>query len=224
MFAVSQSILLIVVEREKVMLNRSNSTFSRFAVNVLACCLMFAGVAFAQSTATVVGTVSDATGASVPNASVTVRNQNTGEERATVTDATGSYVVPSLAIGTYRVEVKSPGMQTVVASNLVLEVGSTVRQDFSLKVASTSETVEITAAAPVITESPVSVGTVVNQRTVQEIPLNGRHFVDLALLIPGTVTPPSNGFLTAPLRGQGSLAFNNAHTPKAMATYLINLV
>src|SRR5216684_1396690 len=222
MFAVSQSILLIVVEREKVMQIRSSSTFSRFAISALACCLLFAGAAFAQSTATVLGTVSDATGASVPNAAVTVRNQNTGEERATVTDATGSYVVPSLAIGTYRVEVKSPGMQTVVASNLVLEVGSTVRQDFSLKVASTSETVEITAAAPVVNESPVSVGTVVNQKTVQEIPLNGRHFVDLALLIPGSVTPPANGFLTAPLRGQGSFAFNSAGGREDSINYMIN--
>src|SRR5258708_24989779 len=210
MFAVSQSILLIVVEREKVMQIRSSSTFSRFAISALACCPLFAGVAVAQSTATVVGTVSDATGASVPNATVTVRNQNTGEERSTATDASGSYVVPSLAVGTYRVEVKSPGMQTVVASNLVLEVGSTIRQDFALKVASTSETVEITAAAPVINESPVSVGTVVNQPAVQEVPLDGRHFVDLALLIPGSVPPPSNGFLTPPLPGQGSVAFTSA--------------
>src|SRR5260370_31143346 len=101
MFAVSQSILLIVVEREKVMLNRSSSTFSRFAVNVLACCLLFAGAAVAQSTATVVGTVSDATGASVPNATVTVRNQITVTERSTRTDGSGSYVLPALAVGTY---------------------------------------------------------------------------------------------------------------------------
>ncbi len=202
---------------------RSSSVFSRFAfISALACSLLFAGVAFAQSTATVVGTVTDATGASIPNATVTVRNQNTGEERTTATDATGSYVVPSLTIGTYRVEVKSPGMQSVVASNLVLEVGSTVKQDFSLKVASTSETVEITAAAPVINQSPVSIGTVVNQRTVQEIPLNGRHFVDLALLIPGSVTPPSNGFLTAPLRGQGSFAFNSAGGREDSVNFMIN--
>jgi len=215
--------LLIVVEREKVMQIRSSSIFSRFAfINALACSLLFAGVAFAQSTATVVGTVTDATGASIPNAAVSVRNQNTGEERTTATDATGSYVVPSLTIGTYRVEVKSPGMQSVVANNLVLEVGSTVKQDFSLKVASTTETVEITAAAPVINQSPVSIGTVVNQRTVQEIPLNGRHFVDLALLIPGSVTPPSNGFLTAPLRGQGSFAFNSAGGREDSVNFMIN--
>src|SRR5882724_10146868 len=117
--------LLIITEGRKVMQVRSSFTFSRFAICALACCLLFAGAAFAQSTATVVGTVSDATGASIPNAAVSVRNQNTGEERSTVTDATGAYIVPSLSVGTYRVEVKSPGMQTIVANNLILDVGTT---------------------------------------------------------------------------------------------------
>ena len=156
------------------------SLFSRFAI---LCAL--AASAFAQSTATLQGTVVDASGATVPNVTVTARNQATGEERVTQTDTAGAYVLASLPVGTYRIEAKSPGLQTTVANNLVLEVGATVRQDFTLKVAATSETVEISATAPVITEDPVSVGSVVNQRTVQEIPLNGRHFVDLALLIPG---------------------------------------
>src|ERR1700736_5233229 len=188
----------------------------------LAVCLLFTATVFAQSTATLQGTVADATGASVPNATVSVRNQNTGEERTTQTDAAGAYVAPSLPVGTYRLEVKAPGLQTTVASNLVLEVGASVRQDFTLKVAATSETIEIKATAPVVSEDPVSVGTVINQRTVQEIPLNGRHFVDLALLVPGTVTPPANGFLTAPLRGQGSFAFNSAGGREDSINYMIN--
>jgi hypothetical protein len=175
--------------------------------SVLVLSLIVSGLVFAQSTATIQGTVTD---------------QNTGEERTTQTDASGSYLVSALPVGTYRVEIKAQGMQTMVATNLPIEVGSTARQDFSVKVATTSETVEITAAAPVIQENPVSVGTVVNQRTVQEIPLNGRHFVDLALLIPGTVTPPSSGFLTAPLRGQGSFAFNSAGGREDSINYMIN--
>ena len=62
----------------------------------------------------------------------------------------------------------------------------------------------------------------INQRTVQEIPLNGRHFVDLGLLIPGSVTPPQNGFLTAPLRGQGSFAFNTAGNREDTVNFMIN--
>src|SRR3982074_3504268 len=102
--------------------------FSRFLsrqsllVSVLAFSFVVTWSAFAQSTATIQGTVTDVTGASVPNATVTARNQNTGEERNTVTDASGIYVLPSLPIGTYRVEVKAQGMQTMVATNLPLEV------------------------------------------------------------------------------------------------------
>src|SRR5436309_2118364 len=154
---------------------------SRLAVvHGLALCLLFGGTAAAQSTATLQGTVTDATGAVVPNATVTVHNQSTGEERTAQTNDTGFYIVPSLPVGTYRLQVKAPGMQSMVVNEVVLEVGRTVAQDFTVKVAATSETIEISAAAPVIDTSTVSVGAVVNQRTVQEIPLNGRHVVDLA--------------------------------------------
>src|SRR5471030_3038347 len=203
------------------MFARSLACFKVASAWVLAICLL-TGAAFAQSTATVQGTVTDPTSASVPNATITVRNQNTGEERTTQSDANGQYVVPSLPVGTYRIEVKSPGMQTTIASDLALEVGRIVRQDFSLKVSVTSETIEVKAVPPMIEDNPVSVGTVIDQRTVQEIPLNGRHFVDLALLIPGTVTPPANGFLTAPLRGQGSFAFNSAGGREDSVNYMIN--
>lgn len=199
----------------------SRSSLRRVAFSC-ALSICFVVTLFAQSTASIQGTVADATGATVPNATVTVRNQGTGEERTTQTDAAGAYLVPSLPIGTYRVEVKASGMSTTVASDLVLDVGRTVRQDFTLKVAATSETIEIKGTAPVIEQSPVSVSSVVDQRTVQEIPLNGRHFVDLALLVPGTVTPPANGFLTAPLRGQGSFAFNSAGGREDSINYMIN--
>ncbi len=198
------------------------ATGLRALIFALALSLAFAGGVFAQSTASITGTITDATGAVVPNATVTVRNQATGEERVIQTDATGVYVAPSLPVGTYRVEVKATGMQTTVASDIPVEVGVRVRQDVSLRVAATSETVEIRGAAPVVEGTSVAVGSVVNQATVQEIPLNGRHFVDLALLIPGTVTPPASGFLTAPLRGQGSFAFNTAGAREDTTNFMIN--
>src|SRR5208283_2397072 len=68
----------------------------------------------------------------------------------------------------------------------------------------------------------VAASSVVNQTTVQEIPLNGRHFVDLALLVPGSVVPPANGFLTAPLRGQGSFAFNSAGAREDSINFMVN--
>ena len=184
--------------------------------------LLFTASLFGQSTTAVQGTVTDASGAAVPNASIAVRNQSTGEERTTVTDTAGQYLVPSLPVGSYRIEVKAQGMQTIVLNQLALAVGSAVRQDFTLTVAATNTVVETTATAPVVESSTVDVGGVVNQRTVQEIPLNGRHFVDLAELLPGSVTGPASGFLTAPLRGQGSFAFNTAGAREDQVNYMIN--
>src|SRR5262249_3044741 len=146
----------------------------------------------------------------VGGATVTVQNQGTAEQRTTQTDSNGHYAVPSLPVGTYKVVAKAPGMQTAAATNLVLEVARTVQQDFKLKVASVETVVEIAGTAPVVESTTVGVGQVVNQETVQQIPLNGRHFVDMGLLIPGSVTPPQTGNLTAPLRGQGSFSFNTA--------------
>ena len=194
----------------------------RYGTSVSIFVFAAAGLLLAQSTATIQGTVFDPTGAAVPNAGVTVHNQATGEERSTSTDSAGLYAVPALPVGTYRVSVKSPGMAPMAASNVVLAVGATVRQDFSLQLAATGETVEVQATAPLVDSTTTTVGATINQTTVQEIPLNGRHFVDLALLIPGSVTPPQNGFLTAPLRGQGSFAFNSAGAREDSINFMIN--
>ncbi|HTA47742.1 MAG TPA: TonB-dependent receptor [Bryobacteraceae bacterium] len=192
------------------------------AVGVLAMTLSLAPRVLAQSTGTIQGSVTDPANSPVPNAPLTVHEENTGQERMLTTDSAGFYSVPSLPVGVYRVEVKATGMAPMAASHLILSVGSTVVQDFTLKVASTSETVEVQATAPLIEASSVSVGAVVNQTAVQEVPLNGRHFVDLSLLTPGTVTPPANGFLTAPLRGQGSFSFNSAGAREDTVNFMIN--
>src|SRR5260370_24725032 len=182
----------------------------------------FTHIASGQSTATLQGNINDATGASVPNAKVTITNIATGEERTTQSESAGIYVVPALPPGTYRVTVVASGLQPVVANNVVLEVGRNVVQNFSLRVASTSEVVEVTSAAELVTSTTISVGTVVDRKTVQEIPLNGRHFVDLGLLIPGSVTPPQNGFLTAALRGQSSFAINTAGNREDTVNFMVN--
>ncbi|HYY93600.1 MAG TPA: carboxypeptidase-like regulatory domain-containing protein, partial [Pyrinomonadaceae bacterium] len=187
-----------------------------------ALCLALGATAFAQSTATLQGTVTDQQGAVVPNAKVTVRSQATGAERTTQTDADGNYQVASLQPGLYRVEVQAQGFQAQAASDLSVEVARTVVQNFQLSVGSVTQEVTVTAVPPVVETATTSVGTVINQRTVQEIPLNGRHFVDLGLLIPGSVTPPQNGFLTAPLRGQGSFAFNTAGNREDTVNFQIN--
>ncbi len=176
----------------------------------------------AQSTGTIQGQVTDQTGAGIPNARVTVHNGSTGENRSTLTTDSGRYVAPSLPVGSYDVTVSAPGLQTARAAGLLLEVSGAVQQDFQMQVGNVSETVHVEASAPVIESGTVTVGSVIDQRTVQDIPLNGRHFVDLGMLTPGTVTPPSGGYLTAPLRGQGSFAVFTAGNREDTTNFMIN--
>lgn len=178
--------------------------------------------ALGQSTAMFQGAVTDQKGAVVPNATVMVRNQATGIERTAQTDGSGNFQIAALPAGMYSVEVQAQGFKSTAVSDLSIEVARTVNKNFELQVGSLEQKVNITADTPVIESATISVGQVINQRTVQEIPLNGRHFVDLGLLIPGSVTPPQNGFLTAPLRGQGSFGLNTAGGREDTVNFMIN--
>jgi len=184
--------------------------------------LVFSATVFAQTTAKVLGTVTDPSGAAVVGAKVTVKNSARGIERTTQSNATGAYEVDALPPGTYDVQVQMNGFSTELAKDVVVEVNNNVVQNFGLKVASTSDVVTVEASAPLIEATTMTVGATINQRTVQELPLNGRHFVDLALLIPGTVTAPQNGFLTAPLRGQGAFAVNTAGMREDAVNWMVN--
>src|SRR4029453_7647923 len=197
-------------------------TSRRFAFVWGLAALLAAVPVLAQSTAALRGVVSDAQGGALPGATITVRNQDTGEERTTVSDRAGDYRVPALLPGLYRIEVQIEGFQPQVVKDLRVEVAQVVVQDVKLSVGNRSEQVDVVGEAPVIESTTTSVGQVISQRTVQEIPLNGRHFVDLGLLIPGSVAPSQNGFLTAPLRGQGSFAFNTAGNREDTVNFMVN--
>lgn len=177
--------------------------------------------AFTQTTASIKGTVTDASGAAVVGAKITIKS-STGIDRSTQTSATGDYDVPALPPGLYNVEVRMTGFETQRAKDVVLQVSNNTVQNFSLKVASTAEVVTVEAKATVIETTTMTVGQTLDQRSVQELPLNGRHFVDLALLIPGSVTAPQNGFLTAPLRGQGAFAVNTAGMREDAVNWMVN--
>ncbi len=178
--------------------------------------------AFAQSSSTLQGTVIDQSGAVVSNVKVTVRNRATGLERHAQTDSDGNYQVAALPVGAYRIEVQAQGFASQAVNELTLEVGRIVVQNFQLTVGGVTQEVNVTADTQTVETATITVGQVINQKIVQEIPLNGRHFVDLGLLIPGSVTPPQTGFLTAPLRGQGSFAFNTAGAREDTVNFMIN--
>src|SRR5258708_5516006 len=104
----------------------------------------------------------------------------------------------------------------------MLDVATAVPQNIQLSAGQAAEKIEILADAALVDTTTTSMSQVINDKTVQEIPLNGRHFTDLSLLTPGTITPPANGFLSAPLRGQGSFGINTAGQREDTTNWLVN--
>jgi hypothetical protein len=184
--------------------------------------LVLASVGWAQSTGTIQGSVTDPSNAAVPGAKVTVRSQTTGLERSTQTDAAGAYLVPGLLPDVYRIEVNASGFQTSAIKDLKLDVASTATENIQLQVGSVSQVVEVTGGVPLVDTSTVSVGQVIEQKTVQDVPLNGRHFVDLVNLVAGTVTAPQNGFLADPLVGLGQLGVDTAGQRENTTNWMVN--
>jgi len=147
---------------------------------------LFAAQAYAQVVgATLSGTIMDPSGAVVPNAQVTVRNTATGVTREVTADTAGLYLVPNLLPGNYEVTVMSPGFNTARQSNVDLAVGAAQQLNISLKVGETSQTVEVTEAAPQVQLTSSTLSGEVESTTVRELPLNGRDWASLATLSPG---------------------------------------
>ncbi len=209
----------MIVQFRPVALTRGISQFFLFAILLMT---LGSTAVMAQTTASIKGTVTDASGAAVAEAKVVVRSQALGIERTTQTNSSGDYEVPALPPGIYSVEVQAQGFTSQIAKSLTLQVSQNSVQNFGLKVASSDIVVTVESSQPIIDSTSITVGQVIDKNVVQEIPLNGRHFVDLALLVPGTVTPPQSGFLTAPLRGQGSFAFNSAGGREDAVNFMIN--
>lgn len=170
---------------------------------------------FAQNpTATITGQVKDSSGAGIAGARVTARNLDTNTERSVVTSDSADYTLPLLLIGRYEIRVEKEGFKKEVQSGLVLQVDQRARIDFALQLGQVSETVEVNAATPLLNSETASVGSVIDNRKVVEMPLNSREFYALALLVPG-VAPPAQGSLLS-FRGgfnvAGASELNNNFT------------
>lgn len=176
----------------------------------------------AQSLGTLQGRVLDPEGAVVAGARIALRNRETGLERIVETGREGNYLAAALPVGSYRVEAYATGFQIQIVESLIIEVGRAVAQDFSLRVGDIAQEMIVTTTGNLIDRATVSVGHVVDRRIVEEAPLNGRYFLDLGLLVPGSVTPVQSAFSAAPMRGLGSLAFNTAGNREETVNYLVN--
>ena len=149
-----------------------------------------AAAAWGQTTATIVGTVTDPSGAVAPNVSITVTSEGTGLTRTTLTSQSGNYAVPLLPVGVYSVTAEAPGFKKKTSTGIVLEVNQEPRVDIVLEVGAATDTVTVSAEASVLQTENAVVGQVVDNRYTTQIPLNGRDFSQLLLLAPGTNTRP----------------------------------
>ena len=143
-------------------------------------------------TATVVGTVSDESGALVPNAVLRITNALTGQKRETATDESGHYALLLLPPGRYALEAEAKGFQRRVMNGITLQVDQRVGIDIELHIGAATETVEVRASAAIVQTENAGVGIVIDSRKIVDLPLNGREFQQLALLVPGAV-PAAQG-------------------------------
>ncbi|HWN74440.1 MAG TPA: carboxypeptidase-like regulatory domain-containing protein, partial [Candidatus Udaeobacter sp.] len=157
-------------------------------------------LAYGQAIGSFSGTITDKSGSSIAGASVTVTSQGTGVVRETRTDDTGHYIVNLLPVGVYTIHVQFQGFQPAEAKDLRLQIDEARELDFSLNPASVSSTVEVVADAVAVTTTNPTLGQVITSEQVAQLPLNGRDFVQLATLTPGTTaeTNPNSFFNGGP--------------------------
>ena len=161
-----------------------------------------------QTTATLLGTITDTSGASVSGVVVKATNLATSFAREGISDASGAYSIRSLPAGAYRVTASRPGFQMQRIDNIVLQVEQSARVDIGLQVGNVSETVNVSASGAVLQTENATVGTVIDSAKIVDLPLNGRNFIQLAQLIPG-VNPGTPGSITV-RRGRGSVGQTDA--------------
>ncbi|MGH9752433.1 MAG: carboxypeptidase regulatory-like domain-containing protein [Blastocatellia bacterium] len=176
----------------------------------------FSIIASAQGIrATVTGRVTDASGAVVPKARITITNIGTNETRTVETSDEGDYTVPQIPPGDYSLTVEQAGFKKTVR-RFTLETGQEARLDVALQAGAVTEQVEITAVTPVVSSEDAALGNVVDQKKIVELPLNGRDYLQLAQLQPNVFAPAQNS--TLGFRG----GFNVAGNSEIANNYLLD--
>ncbi|MEX2261243.1 MAG: carboxypeptidase-like regulatory domain-containing protein [Bryobacteraceae bacterium] len=169
---------------------------------------LVSSVLHAQSTPqSIQGLVQDSSGAVIVGAKVTILNVATGVSRQAETNETGNYSFPLVPVGNYNVRAELEGFRSETVTNLRVETGAQVRQDFRMVVGSVTETVEVAANAVTLQTENATVGAVIENRRIVELPLNGRNVQNLAVLVPGVQyglrTGLGDGSAGFPIPGQG---------------------
>lgn len=167
---------------------RKSFTASRLLLIATLCIFASVSAGLSQSTTgTILGTVKDQSGGVLPGVSVTVKNTDTGATREVVTDDGGRYKATALTLGNYTAEAGLAGFQTEVRSGIKLTIGREAQVDFTLGVGEISEKVQVTGDAPIVETTNTAITALVDDKTIRDLPLNGRSFSDLVTLQMGAV-------------------------------------
>jgi hypothetical protein len=180
---------------------------ARLAILLAAVFVIFATQALAQE-ATILGTVTDPTGATVPNAAIVITNTETGLARNSATNSDGQYVAPDLHIGTYTIRVTASGFKATEQKNVVLAVGDRTRLDFKLQVGSAQEQVTVEANAVTVQTDSGDVDTVINGNQVSNLGINGRSLYSLFALAPGASSIQTDRVGFTPVSGDSNVSIN----------------
>jgi len=174
--------------------------------------LLFCVSAGAQDTATIVGTVTDPSGAGIPGVDVTVSNPEKGFTHKLVSNAAGEYMAAKVPIGNYVLEAESSGFQKLVRSGITLSVGQTQRVDLQLTIGQISQEITVNGNVPKVETESAAVSDVVTGSQIADLELNGRNFVALALLVPGAA--PMEGWDSSAIGvgGELGISFNGGAT------------
>ena len=153
------------------------------------------------ATGRVHGIVTDQAGAVLPGARVTVTEIQTNQSRSTVSNESGEFSFPILPVGEYRVETELTGFQKNITNNIKLTVKQTINLELALQVGEVSQTIEVTGATSLLESSVPTLKSVIDQKKIQELPLEGRNVLKLMLLVPGVVQTDllADGKIEAPL-------------------------
>jgi hypothetical protein len=148
------------------------------------------------TTGAIQGTVSDPTGAVIPKATVVLKHKMTGVERTVLTDEAGRFTAPLLQVGEYEITVSAPGFSQITRPGYNLNLGETLVANLEIAVAGISSEVGVTAEVPLVEVTRSETSTLVDERAVENLPLNGRRFLDLAFLTPGVIQEPERNQLS----------------------------
>src|SRR5437588_875628 len=152
-------------------------------------------------TSRILGTVTDASGAALKGATVTITDEQRGVTRTLNTDDAGVYVAPNLDPGSYKVRAEAKGFKTVERQNVVLEVAKNALIDFALQPGNVTETITVTEEIPLLNTVSSTLGGTLSNKEINDLPLNGRNYENLLQLRPGVIRYPGGGFSTTSSNG-----------------------